>query len=153
MSNVRNTAKDDFAPMMQKALNKYSEANNGKLPDDLSLLGSYFDPPVDDALLRRYEPVDKKSQEWSNGVAVIEKMVVDPVREGRVQIGLHYTSVGSPPAQPKMFHFPPELRPALKLYQSENNGRLPKNFSDLKAYVTTPEQEAALEKFLFLLKH
>ena len=153
LSSVRNTAKSLFAPMMQKALEGYAEANNGNLPGSLSQLGSYFDPPVDDAILQRYELLDKKAQEWLHGAVVIEKAVVDKSREGRVEIGPHWTSVGSPQIQPKRFDFPPELRPVLKLYESKNNGQFPKDFAELKAYITTPEEEAALEKLLFILNH
>jgi hypothetical protein len=39
------------------------------------------------------------------------------------------------------------LAPALKAYAAANNGQLPQNPTDLMPYLTTPEQQAALQKF------
>jgi RNA polymerase sigma factor (sigma-70 family) len=39
------------------------------------------------------------------------------------------------------------LAPALKAYAAANNGQLPQNPTDLMPYLTTPEQQAALQSF------
>ena len=54
-STVRNQAKDEFGRMLQHALRSYTDANNGQLPQDLTQLKPYFDKPVDDAVLQRYQ--------------------------------------------------------------------------------------------------
>ena len=148
LSSVRNKAKQLFVPRFQKALNKYTDANNGTPPNDLSLLRPYFDPPVDDALLQRYELLDKKSVEWQHGAAVIEKAVIDTSHEGRVEIGRNWSRVGSPEIQPGRYDFPRELAPVLEAYGRQNNGKRLEDFSELKPYITTPEQNAALEKYM-----
>lgn len=54
-SSARNLAKGEFGSMLQKALRGYTDANGGQLPQDLSQLKPYFDKPVDDAVLQRYQ--------------------------------------------------------------------------------------------------
>jgi hypothetical protein len=41
--------------MLSGALREYTNANDGQLPTDVFQLKSYFDLPVDDAVLKRYE--------------------------------------------------------------------------------------------------
>ncbi|MBI4659862.1 MAG: hypothetical protein HY735_13560 [Verrucomicrobia bacterium] len=44
---------------------------------------------------------------------------------------------------------PPEaaaLVPVLKVYAGNHNGRVPQNVAELRPYLTTPEQQAALQK-------
>jgi RNA polymerase sigma factor (sigma-70 family) len=55
LANLRNAAKGKFGNYASHALDKYLEANNQQLPADLSQLKPYFDPPVDDAVLQRYQ--------------------------------------------------------------------------------------------------
>jgi hypothetical protein len=54
-STTRNLAKGEFGRMLQQALRGYTDANNGQLPQDLAQLKPYFDKPVDDAVLQRYQ--------------------------------------------------------------------------------------------------
>lgn len=54
-SAARNLAKGEFGQMLQKALRGYTDANNGQLPQDLAQLKPFFDKPVDDAVLQRYQ--------------------------------------------------------------------------------------------------
>jgi RNA polymerase sigma factor (sigma-70 family) len=54
-NQVRTTAKDQFATMMAKALRDNTQANGGLVPPDLTQLKAYFQPPVDDAVLARYQ--------------------------------------------------------------------------------------------------
>jgi len=79
LSKLRNTAKHKFATHALQAVDKFAAANNGQMPTDLSLLKPYFDVPVDDAMLQRYQvlpPADGSSLQdnWVMG----EKMRVDP---------------------------------------------------------------------------
>jgi RNA polymerase sigma factor (sigma-70 family) len=150
-SLVRGNATSTFAYKIQQALGKYAEANNGNPLNSLSQLSPYFDPPVDDNILQRYQLLNKEDQARLDGAVVIEKSVVDKYREGLIRIGPTFTVTGPPEIH--RYSFPQELKPALKSYQKENNGQFPNDFTELKPYVTTPEQEAALDKFIFTLKH
>lgn len=55
--SLRMTAKQSFAREMALALNDYAQANGGQLPPDISQLAPYFQPPVGDAILQRYQVV------------------------------------------------------------------------------------------------
>jgi hypothetical protein len=61
LHNLFEAVEDRFGKMGNKALQKYIQANNGQFPTDLSQLQSYFDSPVDDAILQRYEIVPASS--------------------------------------------------------------------------------------------
>jgi RNA polymerase sigma factor (sigma-70 family) len=55
LSTLRSAGENKFASMLQKALNGYMRSNSGQMPTDLAQLQSYFDSPVDDAILQRWE--------------------------------------------------------------------------------------------------
>jgi RNA polymerase sigma factor (sigma-70 family) len=79
LSKLRNTAKHKFATYALNAVDKFMAANNGQMPTDVSLLKPYFEVPVDDAMLERYQvlqPPDGSSLQdnWVLG----EKTRVDP---------------------------------------------------------------------------
>ena len=89
LSKLRRVAITKFAPMAQEALNKYKEAHEGKFPDDASELQSYFEPPIDSALLQRYHVVPQKTSsdgtietEW----AITQKTTVDGERDARLTV-------------------------------------------------------------------
>jgi RNA polymerase sigma factor (sigma-70 family) len=54
-SDLRVRAKAAFGGNLQKALRQFGENNDGMLPADLSQLQPYLDPPVDPAVLERYQ--------------------------------------------------------------------------------------------------
>ena len=89
LRSVRMLAKDRFADMMQSALNKYTKANNGQLPDDLSQLQSYFQPLVEDAVLRRYKMLETGNvNNVPQNYLVEEINSVDENYDTRLLIGL-----------------------------------------------------------------
>ena len=89
LSDVRFAAQQAFAPTFQKALNKFSEANEGNLPDNIAQLKPFFDPPVDEAILQRYEVLGKEvpREGWLKGMVLIEKGLTDQPREAIFVIG------------------------------------------------------------------
>lgn len=79
LSKLRNTAKHKFATYALQAVDKFIAANNGQMPTEVSQLKPYFDVPVDDSMLQRYQvlqPADGSSlqDDWVMG----EKVRVDP---------------------------------------------------------------------------
>jgi hypothetical protein len=152
LSNVRSVATFDFAGKIQNALRAYMAANNQQLPDSTSQLSAYFHPPLNDAatLLSRYEML-KDSADQANpayqGASIIQdpKTLVDHV-DNVVLIGPTTTSSASPPSWPPG-DLPDELKPVEKAYDEANNhGFL--SIYDLEPYAATPEQKAALNKFI-----
>lgn len=79
LSRLRNTAKHKFATYALQAVDKFIAANNGQMPTDVSLLKPYFEVPVDDAMLQRYQVLPPASgnslqDDWVMG----ERERVDP---------------------------------------------------------------------------
>jgi hypothetical protein len=60
-SRLRNDADLEFGRRALPALQQYVQVNNGQFPTDLSQLNPYFESPIDDAILQRYEIVPTNS--------------------------------------------------------------------------------------------
>ncbi|HSY42328.1 MAG TPA: sigma-70 family RNA polymerase sigma factor, partial [Candidatus Acidoferrum sp.] len=90
MASLRSTAENEFAAMLQPALNKYMAANNGQFPTDLSQLQPYFASPVDPAILQRWEITSPQTVPnigvGSQGI-VTETAPVDEVFDSRTIVG------------------------------------------------------------------
>jgi hypothetical protein len=69
------------------------------------------------------------------------KRTVDPVTVQKYFSQITADLAANPPSPEQL-----ALIPALQAYKAANNGQCPKNPSDLSAYLTTPEQQAALQK-------
>ena len=94
LATLRNNAKTAFAPYLRKALQTYAQTNQGALPVEFSQLKPYFDPPVEDALLDRYQMLQTgKLDEVARGAKLVgEKEPVDADFDGLTQIGLNSQS-------------------------------------------------------------
>lgn len=79
LAKLRNTAKHKFATYALQAVDKFMAANNGQMPTDIPQLKPYFEVPVDDAMLQRYEvlPTGDASSLRDNWV-MSERTRVDP---------------------------------------------------------------------------
>ena len=55
MAAVREAAKNEFGSMAGKAVAKFKKSTGGNLPTDINQLKPYFDVPVSDAMLQRYQ--------------------------------------------------------------------------------------------------
>jgi RNA polymerase sigma factor (sigma-70 family) len=100
LAGLRSAAKQRFAYSMGAALDAYIAANNGQLPNDISDLKSYFDKPVDDAILQRYQLTQAGSLgNLSHSDSLItEKAVVNDQSDTLMTIGAfgsHSVGVGT----------------------------------------------------------
>ena len=153
MSRMREVAILNFATSIQQALHTYMNANKQKLPDNPSQLSAYFKPPMNgaDSMLLRYEMLseDAKSNAAFNGASIIQNVLIDKSVDNALIVGL--STMGFAP-KPNQGHapvdVPRELLPVLKSYMDANNHKTPRDFDELKPYLTTPEQQAALDKFI-----
>ena len=93
LHNLFSEVEDTFGKMAMNALQKCIQANNGQFPTDLSQLQPYFNAPVDDAILQRYEIVPAntipKANEMSESWLIVQKARVDEndKNDGREVIG------------------------------------------------------------------
>ena len=60
-SNLRANSEGRVFDILSPALRKYAQANNGQFPAELPQLKPYFQSPIDDAILQRYEIVPASS--------------------------------------------------------------------------------------------
>jgi hypothetical protein len=153
MHSARTSAKLTSAPMIEHALKKFIEANNGNWPNDVSQLKPFFDQAIDDAILQRYTILDKAQTEsgWLSGMVLIEKTAVNKWQETQVAIGPAKYGFGPTP-EPVRLAFPEELKSAMESYQAQNPKKVPSDFNELRPYLTTPEQQAALDKLIKTLQ-
>ena len=160
LSNIRAVANGAFATKFASALQAYMAANQQQPPATASQVAGYFHPPLQDtdAIFSRYVPAASDSfvstqSGMTTGVTGAlfvqdESTVVDAGLDQRATLGSHVTYF-LPPLQPSQMNsvLPPELEAVAKAY-SDANGVGFHGPLDLKPYATTPEQKAALNKFI-----
>ncbi len=156
LSQLRAAGEDKFARMLQPAWTRFLEANRGKHPSDLAQLQPYFDAAVDTAILRRYEFVPAGKNQMGSDWLVTQKASVDEEFDGRFKISPNGWSSSGAGAwkkrdleQESIYNL---LSPAKKAYQQEYGVSEPSDYARLRPFVTTPEQQAALEKLIEEIK-
>jgi RNA polymerase sigma factor (sigma-70 family) len=99
LNRLRRTAKNKLAPLMQQALGNYTKANNEQLPGDMSQLAPFFEEPVDDSVLQRYELLytGKLADVPPNQPLVVEKAPVDEKYDTRYLFYMNGTGAASWP--------------------------------------------------------
>ncbi len=154
LSMLRGASESHFIERaLQPALKQYAEVNNGQFPNDINQLKPYFDPPIDDAILQRWEAAPK-SVVPSVGVGdtiITQIAPVDADYDTRQVVGSG-GGTGSTGGSRAWDGIDPiaDLQPAFKAYAAANNGQEPTDPSQLARYATTPRQQAALQMFIRL---
>jgi RNA polymerase sigma factor (sigma-70 family) len=149
LSGLRDAAEGTFiTTALKPALDQYRQANQGQFPTDISQLQPYFNPPVDDTILQRWEVAPKETvPSLGMGDTIITQVApVDADYDTRYGIGPH----GSGSAGPQDWNPPGTgpaavLMPAFNAFAAANNGMEPTDLTQLSPYLTTPEQQAALQ--------
>lgn len=152
LSRLRYAAEGTFVTTeLRPALMQYANANNGQFPTDLSQLQPYFNPPVDGAMLQRWEIAPESTVRSVNmgETMITEIAAVDSDNDSRYVIGINGYGVAGPQAwdpsnSPQVVLN--VLKPVMQAYMDANNGQQPTDPSQLTPYVTTPEQQTALQK-------
>ena len=146
LSGVRRYAKNIFVNELSDALGKYVEKNNGRLPDNVTELKSYFKTPVDDAVLLPYKLLhtgklsDVPRGEWVMTDTVVDDKYDTPQGIGPGSFGPMRASQETVTALVK------ELDSAFKSFSAANNGNAPVELEQLLPYINTPSQTNALEQ-------
>jgi RNA polymerase sigma factor (sigma-70 family) len=147
-STLRNTAEDHFANPLNAALQKYIQANNRQFPTDLNQLQPYFDSPIDDDILQRWEITSAQTApnmivSGSHGSIITQKTAVDDLLDTRIVIG----SSGFGSTDFLQTETVNTLKPVYNAFNSAK-GTFPSDLSQLLPYATTPEQQAAIQKLI-----
>jgi RNA polymerase sigma factor (sigma-70 family) len=90
LSSLRGAAENAFiTAALRPALNQFAESNNGQFPTDLSQLQPYFNPPVDDSILQRWEvaPQSTVPSVVIGNTLITQVAAVDAVYDQRYAIG------------------------------------------------------------------
>src|SRR4030095_6013058 len=128
---------------IQKALRKYADGNGGMLPPDLLQLSPFFDPPVDAAVLDRWELVATGTYKDARGNIINEKAPpVDPEFDMLFNFGANSSSSRS------VNKTGDALEAAARAYAQANRGLLPLQPSQITPYLQEQIDPAAIQKFL-----
>lgn len=150
LSSIRNAAESRTGSEIQKGLKKFLQSKNGQWPTDLSQLKPYFDPPLTDAILDRWQITSPKTVPnvgvGSDFIITQKAPPVDDVFDTRMVVGEHGS--GSTDYLEDAIK---TLQPVYQAYRAVHNGQWQTDFSELLPYATTPEQSAALQKMI--LRH
>jgi len=156
LSALRNAAENKFSYQAFPALQKYMKANGGQFPTDMSQLQPYFDSPIDEDILQRWE-IEPASQvptmHFGGNWIITQKSAVDPENDARVGIGQSGYGVnggGFSATDATVNTLIPIVSPAMDAFKAANNGNEPTDMTQLLPYATTPEQQAAVQKFIQL---
>jgi RNA polymerase sigma factor (sigma-70 family) len=144
MSNLRNRAKGSFGNVLQKALRQYAEANGDMLPTDLSQLQQYFNQPVDDSVLKRYQLIQSGKLSDSKGQMLISEIGprVDDEYDSHFEFSLNgISSRTSSVAEDSIEH-------AITAYANANGGLLPKTTDQVAAYLPQQVDPTRVQKML-----
>ena len=145
LNRLRSSAKTTFGSMMQKALKQYAAANGGMLPNDLSELQAYFNPPIDPTMLKRYELVQSGSLEESRHDKPLISEIAAPVDD---EYDTRYDFEITGNRWRIVSKAGEALQAAAMAYANANNGLLPRDPTHLTPYLREPIAPERIQKFL-----
>ena len=137
-----------LARAVRPALEKYSQANGGQFPSDLSRLQPYFESTEDYAMLQRYQAIPaiylsndaSRIGEW----AITGKDPVDDQIDLRVSIGANGDVLKSARTQ-----MDGALDSAIAAFAAANSGHLPTGIYDLQPFLGSGEKESFEQRVKF----
>jgi RNA polymerase sigma factor (sigma-70 family) len=146
LNSLRSSGKQKFGNLMQKALKKYADANDGMLPSELSQLQPYLDRPIDPSMLQRYQLTQsgRLADAPHNGHNLIAEIAppVDEDYDNRFTFGLNGTSSHS------INRSTTALEAATRAYAKANNGLLPRDPAQLAPYLQQPVDPGRVQNYL-----
>ena len=147
LSALRKAGEGKFATMLNRAVIEYMKNNGGQMPTDLAQVQPYFDSPVDDAILQRWEiaPANTVRGLILGGNSIItQKAPVDDQFDTRYGIG----PSGFGTTDFLNSELGDTLAPVDEAYSAAHNGQAGATSVQLLPYATTPEQQAAIQKYI-----
>ena len=148
MSSLRSAGEGAFvSTLLQPALKQYVEAHHGELPTDLLQLRPYFESPVEDAILQRWEvaPAETiKALGLGGDIVITQRAPLDEVYDQRFGLGLY--GVGSTDWLSSSIR--DTMAEVNRAFAAANHGEFTADLYQLLPYATTPEQQAALHKLI-----
>jgi hypothetical protein len=114
------------------------------LPSDLAQLKPYFDQPVDDALLQRYQLLQPTTFHDNLSDIIVKEIAapVDPEYDTHHEMGLQSAGAGSVNLTQDT------VNKAARDFVKANNGQAPNAPAQLAPYLKTPMDPALVQKYL-----
>ncbi|MEO5803510.1 MAG: sigma-70 family RNA polymerase sigma factor [Verrucomicrobiota bacterium] len=146
LSALRGAAEEKFADAAHSALSKYLKASGGQFPTDLEQLKQYFDSPIDDSILQRWQIVPGKTvpKVGVGELIITEKSAVDDILDKRIAIGDN----GRGSMQFLDSEIGDLLKPARTAYLGSHGNWTDFEVSKLMPFAKTPEEQAAVQKLI-----
>jgi len=145
LASLRSAGENTFAGMLHDALQKYADANNKQFPSDLTQLQPYFDTPVDDAILQRWEILPVKNSGLGGNAQFTQKTTPDDFFDSRFTVGLNGYGSSSDFLS---LEGKEVLGPVYQAFKDANDGKGPQNSAELMPFATTPEQVTLVKKMV-----
>ena len=146
LSALRGAGERKAVDMMKKALASFRQNSGGQSPTNLSQLQPYFDSPVDTTVLQRWEipsAAALSSLGMGGDIMITQKAPVDDVFDTRFGIG-----PGGWASMDFLQGTRDAMKPVYDAYRAAHAGQWPSDISQYQPYVTTPEQQVALQKLI-----
>jgi len=141
LSKLRQAAEDTFLNVMMKdAMKKYLVANGGVLPASLNQLEPYFDAPVTDDMLARYQLLQSGIPNVSEDLVKLVAFA-DPYYDSNHSMSINGASGGS------FNRVQGAVQDAVYAYANANNGQMPTDPSQVTSYLKQPVDPATVQKY------
>jgi hypothetical protein len=127
--------------MMKAAFKKYLAANNDLLPDSLSQLKPYFDVPVTDAMLDRYQLLQTRTPDNS---ADLVKLTAYADEDYDSNHGMSINGAWGG----RFNRVSGSVQAAADAFAQANNGQKPGDVSQIMPYLKNPVDTATAQKYL-----
>jgi hypothetical protein len=160
LAALRDAGKRNFTRYLESAMMAYVHASGGQLPPNVEALGPYFDPPVDGAILPRYEIVrsgNVKDLPMQVFGIVREKAPIDEEFDGRFGLYLsHETFISSGGGHDARTWLPdPDgydgmISKAREQFSRANNGAKAAGLEQLAPYINPSLPPEKLQKLIDL---
>jgi hypothetical protein len=142
LSKLRDEAVDTFLGATRAALKKYLAANDNLLPANLLALKTYYDTPVTDEMLQRYEFMQSGKISQDRSKSVVRKAVhADPDYDSDQEISLAGAGGGS------FNRFHDTIYDAEASFTIDHNGQVPSDPAQIASYLKRPVDAATLQKY------
>jgi hypothetical protein len=151
LAALREAAKSRFVARLVPAVKKFTAADFTRTPTDLDEIAPHFDPPVDPAILARYEiksnPPDSKSRSrWF----IRDRVPADEDYDNRIRV----ESTGSFGTSSGLYAWNEELADQMKRahqsFAAKKPGVRPANLAEVIPYAQPPFAPATVERLLRL---
>ncbi len=143
LSKLREEAENTFLNDMTKAaIKEYLAANGGILPSDLYQLKPYFDVPVTDAMLQRYELIQTGTPDPSAPLVKEIALPVDDEYDSYHEISLNGASGSG------VNEIETTVLAAANAFAKNNNGQRPTDSSQIMPYLQQQIDAVKVQKYL-----